>query len=227
MWRERLWPPRGRGLRAWSTSTQLPEPQEALTMWGQVLIIPEQSTSWRSHHAGVRRNNLHLWLADTPKWKLSQTKGNKSCICPQANCTTSIKVSVFGHLKSKTIHFSLSVHFRQPKAKREEEKNHFWKENCPSHRWTEKFTSFSKQMHKCSGNFILLTNNTVMYVKPAAVVTSIGMDQSLQYPIRLYKNLKDKCEGQIKKRFNTIVTSLGLDKTWENGSFHSHCTDER
>lgn len=66
-----------------------------------------------------------------------------------------------------------------------------------------------------------------MYVKPAAVVTSIGMDQSLQYPIRLYKNLKDKCEGEIKKRLNTIATSLGLDKTLENGSCHCCCTDER
>ena len=66
-----------------------------------------------------------------------------------------------------------------------------------------------------------------MYVKPAAVVTSIGMDQSLQYPIRLYRNLKDEREGQIKKRFNAVATSLGLGKTLENGPFHFHRTDGR
>lgn len=73
----------------------------------------------------------------------------------------------------------------------------------------------------------LLTSNTVMYVKPAAVVTSIGMDQSLQYPIRLYKNLKHKRQVQNKKRFNTTATSLGLGKALENGSFCSHCEDKR
>lgn len=45
------------------------------------------------------------------------------------------------------------------------------------------------------------------------------MDQSLQYPIRLYKNLEDKREGQIKKGFNTRTASLGLDKTLENRTF--------
>lgn len=66
-----------------------------------------------------------------------------------------------------------------------------------------------------------------MYVKPAAVVTSIGMDQSLQYPIRLYKNLKDKREGQIKKRSNTVATSLGFGKTLENGPVRFHHTDKK
>lgn len=46
------------------------------------------------------------------------------------------------------------------------------------------------------------------------------MDQSLQYPIRLYKNLEEKWEGQIKKGFNTRTASLGLEKTLENRSLH-------
>lgn len=44
------------------------------------------------------------------------------------------------------------------------------------------------------------------------------MDQSLQYPIRLYKNLEEKGEGQIEEGFNTRTASLGLDKTLENRS---------
>lgn len=47
------------------------------------------------------------------------------------------------------------------------------------------------------------------------------MDQSLQYPIRLYKNLEGKWEGQIKKGFDTRTASLGVDKILEKGSFCS------
>ena len=65
-----------------------------------------------------------------------------------------------------------------------------------------------------------------MYVKPAAVVTSIGMDQSLQYPIRLYKNLKGKHEIEIKG-FNNIATPLGLDESVENGPFSFYCMDKQ
>lgn len=74
-------------------------------------------------------------------------------------------------------------------------------------------------MQRPSANGVVLTNNTVMYVKPAAVVTSIGMDQSLQYPIRLYKNLKGKYEIEIKW-LNDIATPLGLEKSVENGPFY-------
>lgn len=81
-------------------------------------------------------------------------------------------------------------------------------------------------MQRPSANGVVLTNNTVMYVKPAAVVTSIGMDQSLQYPIRLYKNLKGKYEIEIKG-LNDIATPLGLEKSVENGPFSFYCTDRQ
>lgn len=203
-----------------------------MILWARYWLAACMGTPLNMEPHHTRGKNLLLGFIDTPKLDFVILKEARIAFllkpnAPPASGCSYLHCIIWGS-GPHIFHF-LFISGRLKPWKRKRKKNHFWKENCSGYGKSEKFMPFKKKiMHKPWANVIsvILTNNTVMYVKPAAVVTSIGIDQSLQYPIRLYKNLKGKYEIEIKE-FNTIATSARWDRTLENGPFCFHCTDER